>query len=212
MQDWCPYADGPASGPHFARLGLTTFYYIKGVSALASFAAALGNSADSARYAALAAQTTATYHAALYNATHSYYEDGYPVSQLAALDLGGASPSASAGAFAALVSELETGARSGAPRSPTGGIVFQKLAYPQLDAGGRMDLAIDLLLARSEPSIGYWFNDTIQTTPATTLWERWIMNASEPTGTSFNHIMYGGCKSSRATATCAPRSPWGGAN
>jgi alpha-L-rhamnosidase len=190
--DWCPYADGPSSGPHFARVGLTTYYYIQGVSALAFFADTLGKPADAAHYAALAAATTATYHAALWNATAGSYEDGYPVSQLAALDLGGASPAAAAGAFAALVAELETGARSGAPRSPTGGIVFQKLAYPQLAARGRMDLALDLLLAQSEPSVGYWFNATVQTTPASTLWERWIMNASERSGTSFNHIMYGG--------------------
>jgi alpha-L-rhamnosidase len=190
--DWCHYADGPSSVPHFARVGLTTYYYIQGVSALASFAATLGKSADAAHYAALAAATTATYHAALWNATAGSYEDGYPVSQLAALDLGGASPTAATGAFAALVAELETGARSGAPRSPTGGIVFQKLAYPQLAARGRMDLALDLLLAQSKPSVGYWLNASVQTTPASTLWERWIMNASEHSGTSFNHIMYGG--------------------
>jgi hypothetical protein len=96
------------------------------------------------------------------------------------------------GAFAALVSELESGARSGFARAPTGGIVFQKLAYPVLSAGGRMDLALDLLLARGMPSVAYWMDSGVQTTPATTLWERWQSTATELRGWSFNHIMMGG--------------------
>lgn len=189
--DWCSVSTGFNTSCHFARVGLSTYFFVKGVEALASFAATLGNAADAARYSALAASTKTTFHALLWNSTHSFYEDGFPVSQLAALDIGGISASARSGAFTALVAELETGALSGFPRSPSGGIIFQKLAYPQLDAGGRFDLAIDLLLARGMPSIAYWFDDTIQTTPATTLWERWTSTATKPLG-SFNHVMYAG--------------------
>jgi len=188
--DWCGVASGgSATSCHFARVGLSSYYFLKDVEAVAAFAVALGKADDAARYSALAASTAAVFHAQLFNG--SYYEDGFPVCQLAALDLGTAPPANAASAFATLVAELESGERSGFPRSPTGGIVFQKLAYPILSGGGRMDLALDLMLARSMPSVAFWFDGTVQTTPATTLWERWPSTATVPLG-SFNHIMYGG--------------------
>lgn len=189
--DWCGVAQGNATGCHFARVGLSTYYYIKGVQALAGFAGALGRAGDAARYAAAAAAAVAAFHARLWNASQGAYEDGFPVSQAAALDLGGGSAGARAGALAALVGELESGARSGYPRAPTGGVIFQRLAYPVLSAAGRTDLALELLLARGMPSVQYWMDGAVQTTPATTLWERWGSTSTAPQG-SFNHIMYGG--------------------
>ena len=190
--DWCSVSSGRNTSCSFTRVGLSTYYFLKDLEAAAGFAATLGEAADAARFAALAASTANAYTAALWNASAASWEDGFPVSQVVALDLAVLPAASRPGAFAALVSELESGARSGFARAPTGGIVFQKLAYPVLSAGGRMDLALDLLLARGMPSVAYWMDSGVQTTPATTLWERWQSTATELRGWSFNHIMMGG--------------------
>jgi alpha-L-rhamnosidase len=190
--DWCSCSLGANTSCHFNRTGISSFYFIRGVEILADFATRLNMTRDAQRYGALAAATRASYEARLYNAAQEYYEDGFPVSQLVALELGTGSAASQASAFSALVAELESGAKSGFPRAPTGGIIFQKYAYGALSRGGRMDLALDVLLASSGmPSIEFWFNESVQTTPASTLWERWQSTATEPIG-SFNHIMFGG--------------------
>ena len=190
--DWCGVAEGANTSCHFTRPGLSTFYFIKGVEVLADIAETLGKADDAAHYSALLAASLAAYQSHLFNASDSYFEDGFPVSQLVALELpGGLPPALQDAAFKALVAELETGARSGFPRAPSGGIVFQKYAYGALSRGGRMDLALDVMLAQNMPSVAFWLDASVQTTPATTLWERWVSTATAPMG-SFNHIMYGG--------------------
>jgi hypothetical protein len=126
------------------------------------------------------------------------------VSQAAALDVGGGSPAARAGTLAALVGELETGARSGFPRAPTGGIIFQRLAYPVLSAANRTDLALQMLLARGMPSIAFWMDAAVQTTPATTLWERWGSTATVPQGVRLLVCGGGGREGARAHGECHP--------
>lgn len=198
--DWCGVAQGSnISNCRFTTPGISTFYFLRGVQILSNFAAKLGGKGeDAAHYAALAASTAAAFQALLFNSTLQAYEGGYPVSQLMALALGEgtltptAAPALEA-AFGALEGELTMGTLSGFPLAPTGGIVFQKLAYPILSQGGRMDLALDLMLSqRGMPGVAYWFDSAVQTTPATTLWERWQSTATSPRGWSFNHIMFGG--------------------
>lgn len=161
---------------------------------MADFATRIGNSADAARYSGLAATTRQAYTAAFYHdeGVNSYVSDGYPISQVLALEVGGVIPASDNGAvFNTLVNEIVNGTKSGYPMAPTGGIIFTKHVWPVLTAGGRTDLAIDLHLASGMPSWSYWIDGSGPNTGATTLWENWQSTNFDPYG-SYNHIMYGG--------------------
>jgi hypothetical protein len=90
---------------------------VRDVEAVAAFAAALGKADDAARYSALAASTAAVFHAQLFNG--SYYEDGFPVSQLAALDLGSAPPANAARQLRSARTARCVGASSSGSRART---------------------------------------------------------------------------------------------
>ena len=194
--DWCPPVAISNSTCHFVRPSISTFYFATAVETLARFAARLGNDADAARYAALAAATRAAFAAQLYNTSSRLVEDGLPVSQVIALALGGVVPAGDeAAVVAALVASLESGVggRLAPGARPAGGIVFMRYAFEVLARGGRNDVALQMLLALGFPSVEAWLDapGSGAAPGATTLWERWE-ETNEQTFGSKNHIMYGG--------------------
>jgi len=188
--DWCSVANGASTSCHFIRSGISTFYFIQGLRVLTDFANRLGNTADAAHYGAIANRTAAYYNQLWYNATGASYEDGYPISQVLALEGGFAGTNATA-VFNTLVGLITSGKFSGFPNAPTGGIVFTKYSWPVLTEGGRIDLALQMFLASGMPSFEAWIEGSGPNTGATTLWENWQSTNFDPHG-SYNHIMYGG--------------------
>ena len=96
--------------------------------ARAHSATKLGYGDDAAHYAALSARTAGYYSALWYHANGSfpYFQDGYPISQVLALQGGFAGDNATA-VFGTLLGLIASGKFSGLPNSPTGGIVFMKV-------------------------------------------------------------------------------------
>ncbi len=92
---------------------------------------------------------------------------------------GGLAGANSEAVFQTLLSLINNGTHSGLPNAPTGGIVFTKFAWPVLTEGGKLDVALDLMVARGMPSYDYWQQGT---PPATTLWENWQSTATAPLG------------------------------
>jgi len=188
--DWCSVANGAGTGCGFTRPDISTFYFIQGLRVLTDFANRLGNTADAAHYGAIANRTSSYYNQLWYNAAGSYYQDGYPISQVLALEGGFAGTNATA-VFNTLVGLINSGKFSGFPNAPTGGIVFTKYSWPVLTEGGRIDLALQMFLATGMPSFDHWIEGSGPNTGATTLWENWQSTNFNPYG-SYNHIMYGG--------------------
>ena len=170
------------------RASISTFFFLRGVETVAGFATRLGKADDAARYSALAAATRAAFSSRLFNASIGLYEDGLPVSQILALELG----LAPAGVGEALVAQLESGVGGRIARGfrPAGGIVFMRYAFDVLARLGRNDAAIQTLLAMGYPSVDAWVEMAPQGPGgggATTLWERWEETNEETFG-SKNHI------------------------
>ena len=189
--DWCSVSDGASTGAGFKRPSISTFYFIKGLQVLTSFAQRLGKTADARKYGDLEAKTSATFQTLLYNNSTHMYEDGYPISQIMAFTLGVVPKSDSDAVLNNLLDMLAKGTHSGLPNAPTGGIVFTKYFWDLMQAKGHNDLGIQYMLAKGMPSFSYWIEPTNGGVPATTLWENWQSTAFNPHG-SYNHIMYGG--------------------
>jgi len=188
--DWCSVANGAGTGCGFTLPDISTFYFLKGLKYLAYFAQKLGNADDYSRYSSLYDITSAKYNSLWYKSATNLYNTGYPISQILALESGQAGSNAPA-VFASLVNLINNGNFSGFPNAPTGGIVFTKYSWPVLSAGGRTDLALQMMLASGMPSFDYWIEGSGPGTGATTLWENWQSTNFAPYG-SYNHIMYGG--------------------
>lgn len=84
--------------------------------------------------------------------SYLYFDSVLPLVlyQILALESGQAGSNAPA-VFASLVNLINNGTYSGFPNAPTGGIVFTKYSWPVLSAGGRTDLALQVLV-----SFSYW--------------------------------------------------------
>eukprot|EP01123_Difflugia_compressa_P015514 TRINITY_DN876_c0_g1_i2.p1 TRINITY_DN876_c0_g1~~TRINITY_DN876_c0_g1_i2.p1 ORF type:complete len:381 (-),score=67.77 TRINITY_DN876_c0_g1_i2:262-1404(-) len=74
---------------------------------------------------------------------------------------------------------------------PTTGIVGWKFLLETLSQHNRSDVALQLVLQDTYPSIGYMIQGQGNLEPATTLWELWDSNVEGPSMNSRNHIMFG---------------------
>ena len=197
--DWNTIEQGD-DRTHGADLG--TFHFTRDADILARWAADVThNESAQAKYEAMAAAARAAYRANFFDAKHvgftdpAYYGSRFPaISQIIALALGGvtASDAEAAAVFANFMAGLAAGDDVGIANASVWGIVGQKHAYPVLQAFGREDFALDLLLSTQMPSPGYWieaYNDAGDHIGATTLWEWWVTNATLDDGWSHNHIV-----------------------
>jgi len=164
---------------------IDTAYYAYYAQAMSEMAAAIGNSADAASYAALHDDIVAAF-AGLFNADGSFADGsgqtGYALAftlNLVPAGLRGKAAQKFADSIAGANNHLATGF-IGTPR-----------LLPGLHAAGRDDLAYTLLLQETYPS--WLFQVKLG---ATTMWERW--DGWTPTGgfqtigmNSFNHYSFG---------------------
>ena len=153
--DWCSVADGAATSCQFMRADISTFYFLTELRIITDFATRLGHVSDATRYSSFADTIAERYNGLWYHSDAAYYQDGYPISQILALQAGVAG-SNDAAVFNTLVSLINNGSHSGYPTAPTGGIVYTKYVWPVLTARDKLDLALQLMLARGMPSYDYW--------------------------------------------------------
>lgn len=185
--DWCAVYDSLSEGCAHRSSAVSTFYLIAALDTVADFAAQLGNSADAANYTSLAASARKSFIQEFYHASNNSFNVGTEMDLLLPLatpDVGLTQPQLD-GLAATLVARITNG--SAFPNHPTGGIVYTKLLWPVLDAIGRSDLGLTMMLAGpAKPGFDEMVNQT-----ATTLWESWDMDEFNG-GASRNHIMFGG--------------------
>jgi hypothetical protein len=86
------FASTPSFGHHLLHLLVFTVAStppcMQGLDVAADFASRLGYTPDAERYSSLSAATTERYNALWYHAQGSVYQDGYPISQILALQGG----------------------------------------------------------------------------------------------------------------------------
>lgn len=130
---------------------------------LGELAAALGETADAAAFAARLAARRADFHAAFFNAATGLYGAGTQAAQAVALWTG----AAAAGGVAVNVSAALAAAMT------RGGIAFgflgTKYAFEALAMNGHIDAALRTLLQTDFPSFGYELYNQFE--PTTNLWE-----------------------------------------
>jgi alpha-L-rhamnosidase len=185
--DWCAVYDSLSEGCAHKSSAVSTFYLISALDTVADFATQLGKTADAANYTQLAATTRKAFVAQFYHESNNSFADGNEMDLILPLATPniGLTQAQLDGLAQSLVQRITT--ESAFPNHPTGGIVYTKLLWPVLDAIGRSDLGLTMMLAGpAKPGFDEMINQT-----ATTLWESWNMDQFEGSA-SRNHIMFGG--------------------
>jgi alpha-L-rhamnosidase len=189
MQRYVDYLSGKASG-NLLDYGLgdwatinastptgvtATYGYFKAVDGLRQIADALGESADAARYAQLAASIGAAFHAKYFDAQNHTYATGSQSSDALALDMGVVPDAERAGVLDHLVANL----RSNGYHLNLGEIGLPAL-FDVLAAAGRDDVIYQIATQTTAPSYG-----AMLARGATSLTEFWDGTGSQ------NHFMLG---------------------
>ena len=164
---------------------MDTAFYAYYAQAMSEMAAAIGNSADAASYAALRSNNVSAF-ANLFNADGSFKDGSNQTGYALAFTLNLVPPGLRAQAaqkFADTIAQFSYHLATGFIGTPR--------LLPALHAAGRDDLAYQLLLEKTYPSWLYQVN-----LGATTMWERW--DGWTPGGgfqsvgmNSFNHYAFG---------------------
>jgi len=168
LGDWLPWKTETSS-----KLTSTVFLF-HDARILADSARLLGKTAESDKYAILAAKTKEAFNAKWFNSEHNIYAGGEQTAQAMPLFFGMVPDDRREAVFAALVADLE---KQGHIDS---GILGAKYIIRVLAEHGRSDLAYKIVTRKEIPSWAYWIEQG-----ATTLWEDWKGEAS------LNHIMFG---------------------
>ncbi len=187
--DWSQFPPGSnATLP--AEYG--NYYYALALRRTAEFAAALGNTADAARYSGLFANASAYYLAHYYDSSTGCFGACTYVSQMFALDLGLPEGSIDVGQVWARAMDWfgPGGSKNAYPGRFPGGILTHKLLYGGMaERFNISSLALQFLLSTDVPSLGFWINEGL-----TTLVEEYNMTLLNPGFygvASYNHIMFG---------------------
>ena len=174
---------------------------------LSEMAAALGNSADEATYAALAAKLRIAYHRAFYNASAGQYKgNGTHVSQFAnlmPLALNITPPALVQSVLAKLIVSIRNGASGTCASAPCIGTGFwgTRFMLQTLTQYGEHALAMELATKTKQPSWGFMVTSNRS---VGTLWEAWD-------GGSLDHIaLGGGIGEWLYSAAGYSRDPWTG--
>jgi len=162
--DWCPppVKMGGGQGPKPSPPLTSAFSYTRMVQQGLALATAAKNATEAARLSALAKQLLADYNAAFYRGNGTY-DHGSQTALALGLALG-ASPDTPA-----TVSALLTNLHSKAMHYDTGIIGFRYL-FDALEAAGKHDDAMRVLMQTTYPSIGFYFANTLEQA-TTNLWE-----------------------------------------
>ena len=179
------YGDWLQIGAHTPREVVATAYFARSASLVAETAGLLGDSADAARYAALAAEVRRAFTAE-FARSDGTIATGSQTGYLMALAWDLIPADLREPAFGHLCRDIE----DRGTRLSTG-FVGVPLLGPVLTEGGRPDLAFALLHQEEFPSWGYSIRHG-----ATTIWERWDgwtedHGFQSPHMNSFNHYSLG---------------------
>jgi alpha-L-rhamnosidase len=160
---------------------VSDFYYYYDTLILSKVAAALGNSADAASYATLAAHIKDAFNQEFFNAKTGNYADGTQTANALALFL----DMAPEDRRRLVARNLTDDILYGHDTHVTTGFIGVRYLMPLLTQLGRSDLAYDLAVQTTYPSWGYMIANG-----ATTLWEIW-QNKTGPSMNSHDHHMMG---------------------
>jgi alpha-L-rhamnosidase len=189
MQRYVDYLSGKASG-NLLDYGLgdwatinastptgvtATYGYFKAVSGLRHIAAAIGETADAARYAGLAAAIGAAFHAKYFDTANHTYATGSQCSDALALDMGVVPDSERDAVLDHLINNLSTNGY----HLNIGEIGLPAL-FDVLAAAGRSDVVYEIATQTTAPSYG-----AMLARGATALTEFWDGTGSQ------NHFMLG---------------------
>ena len=180
------YGDWLAIGMETPRPLIFTAYYAHDAYLMHGMAAAIGDTAAAAKYAALFEKISAAFRAKFVNADGTIGKDS-STGYLLALRFGLLEPAQRQAAVQNLVRVVES------YPDRMCGFVGVNLLLPTLADIGRADLAYRLLEKKTYPGWGYSVEQG-----ATTMWERWNSYTKDkgfgPVGmNSFNHYAYGSC-------------------
>lgn len=173
--DW----QATVSTPH--EFYQTGFYYLD-ASLLAKMATVLGDSADAAKYTALAAQIAAGFNAHYFDASTGQYGTGTQLSYAMPLVLG----IVPAGHEQPTVDKLVQNIAAYGDHLTTG-FVGTTFVFQALGLYGRNDVALAIAEGTDSPSFGYM----VQNGPGT-IWEGWTDSAAANGTSSKDHIGLGG--------------------
>ena len=182
--DWCPPNDGTWQSYHGDVTDVNTSLYAALTRIVSQTADRLGHTEDAARFARLADDIAAAFHAARYDPARATYGDGSQTTAILPLALGIAPPANRAAIFARLADTIRTKDKG---RLDTGIFGTRYLADVLCDFG-EADLALDMLTQPEYPGFGFQIANG-----ATTLWEQWTFKGGM---NSHNHAMFAGVASS----------------
>jgi alpha-L-rhamnosidase len=157
-----------------------TAFWAADAAMMAEMAAAIGRSADAARYRALFDAIRAAFVAAYVKADGSI-GNGSQTSYVLPIRFGLLSPAARAEAGRRLAADI---ARRGGTLST--GFLGTPFILDALVMAGQETVAVGLLLQRRYPSWGYMVEKG-----ATTMWERWNSDTGDVSMNSYNHYAFG---------------------
>lgn len=152
----------------------STGYFHLEARILAAAAAALGQTADAEKYAALADRTRAAFNRVLAKGAGAY-ANGSQTAQASALGQG-LVPAGDLGPVRARLVDAVQATKC----HPDFGILGSKHVFRELSKAGRTDLAYAMATQEDEPSYGWWIRQG-----ATTFEETWRGNES------LDHVMFG---------------------
>lgn len=195
--DWCPpvYGDGvngglgsPGIGSCTSEVSLvnTALSYLQ-ASDVAKAAQVLGQTADAAHYASLAADIKNAFNTAFLNAAHNGYADGRQVTSILPLAFG----MVPADDVDAVGNQLVNTILNTDDGHLDTGIFGTRYIMDALSRIGRMDVAMTVLNQTSYPGFGYEISQG-----ATTDWEQWTYRSNME---SHDHAMFGGINASLYT-------------
>ena len=157
---------------------IASYGYYRAADAMSRAAAAIGRTAESAAYAALAADIAAAFNAKYLDRGNHTYASGQHAADAVALDMG----IVPAEERPLVEEHLVAAIRAGGNHANVG-IVALPALFRALSAAGRDDVILDIALQTTSPSYGYQLMHG-----ATSLTEEW----DGPTkGASQNHMMLG---------------------
>ena len=195
--DWCPPVYGPGVngglgspdiGDCTSEVSLvnTALSYLQAAD-LAKAAAALGQTADAARYTTLASNIKDAFNATFLNAAHNGYADGRQTTSILPLAFG----MVPADDVKAVGDRLvDTILNTGNGHLDTG-IFGTRYLMDALTHIGRIDVAMTVLDQKTYPGFGYEISQG-----ATTDWEEWTYRSSME---SHDHAMFAGINASLYT-------------
>lgn len=184
--DWCMppesekliHSKDPARVTPPELLATTWLYHLTGI--VRQWADFLGKVDDAALFRRCAGELKSAFTSLLYDPDRGCFGNGSVTSQILPLALGLYEPEQAAAASAWLERELRETHQS----HVASGLVGMQWFYRLLSEQGLDDLALETLLNRDYPGLGYMIEKG-----ATTIWELWNGDTADPAMNSGNHVM-----------------------